>query len=107
MDTARVKKLIAVLQWDLKYTEKDRIEFEKLAAAAVKRKQPTPDYVKPRPELRYELRFYYNAYCELQANDFTFAECKQYAEYYGIDFELFRYILRVMKNNGYTRIDGA
>lgn len=105
MDTASPKKLIAVLQWDLKYTEKDRVEFKALATAAVKRKQPIPDYVKPRPELRYELTFYYNAYCELQSNGFTFGECKEYAEYYNVPFELFRYILRVMHTNGNSRIN--
>lgn len=99
MAAGRIKKLIAVLQWDLKYTAKDAEEFRRLARAAVKRKQPIPDYVVMRPELLRENQFWFVAYCELQAHDFSFSECRDYANHYGVSFEQLRYIMRIMWGN--------
>ncbi len=72
--------------------------MERLEAAAIKRKQPIPEFVVKRPELPAECIFYYTAYCDLQANGFNFGETKMYAEHYGVSFERLRYVLRTMNN---------
>lgn len=83
----------------MRYTEKDRVEMERIAKAAVKRGRKLPDYCKPRPDLRGDLLFYYTAYVELVGNGFNFSECRDYASWYGVSLEKLRYILRVMHNN--------
>ena len=87
------------------FTAKDVAEFEKIAATAAKRRQPVPDYVVFRPALRYDLVFWYTAYCELQRVDFAFSECLAYAEHYGVSFELLRHIMTTMwsKRNDHPR----
>ena len=77
--------------------------MEKLKAAAVKRKQPIPAAVVPRPELHAHEAFYYTAYCELQSNGFNFSETLEYAKHYGINFEQLRHVLRVMSNGATHR----
>lgn len=89
----------------MKYTAEDRVTFAKIASAAVKRKQPIPEYVVPRPDILPDAYFWYVAYCELQANNFNFGECKLYAEHYNVDFETLRYTLRMMQH-GYKNSDG-